>query len=252
MFKRNWIAFIMVIILVLLVGCTGTEAPPTTVLESEEGQMQEEPVKVEEELPNEETVEHSPDIIEEDKIEEVHAKPESQNTTKVESEPITAPENVEEPTEDNGIKTSLQIQGNGIESPMALSLEELKKMESYYVEEDFFSLNSYGTEEYFSFEGIRIKGLFEEVKIKEDAQQVKFVASDGYEFAMTMEEVLKEDYMDEKMPDKKLPVIIAWNENGKDYSLKKGAPFRLVIGQKEAGDVNKPQWVQNIVKIIVD
>jgi len=81
---------------------------------------------------------------------------------------------------------------------------------------------------------------------------VKFVASDGYTVEIAVEEALREDYIDEENPEKKYPVIIAWHENGKDYDLDKGYPFRLVIGQKEPGDVNKPQWVQNIAKIVIE
>jgi len=147
---------------------------------------------------------------------------------------------------------SLEISGSGVENALKLSLDELKAMEDYYFEDQFFSLNSFGTTEYFSFKGVRIKGILEKAKVKENAKTVSFVASDGYEIQLSLEDVLREDYIDEQDSSKKYPIIIAWHENGKDYDIEKGMPFRLVIGQKEAGDVNKPQWVQNIAKIIVD
>lgn len=155
----------------------------------------------------------------------------------------------EEDTED---KVVLELSGTGLDNPIKLSLDEIRRMTDYYYEDDFFSLNSFGTTEYFSFKGIEMKGLLEKAKIKESATTVKFVASDGYEIELTLEEALKEDYIDEQDYSKKYPVIIAWHENGKDYDESRGLPFRLVIGQREPGDVNKPQWVQNIAKIIVD
>lgn len=148
--------------------------------------------------------------------------------------------------------TSLTIEGSGVKEPIALTLDELKAITDAYYEDDYFSLNSYGTKEYFSFKGIKLSAVLENAGIKESAAALKFIASDGYEFEMTVEQALKEDYMDEQNPDKRYPVIIAWHENGKDYDASKGAPFRLVIGQKEPGDVNKPQWVQNIAKITVN
>jgi len=163
------------------------------------------------------------------------------------------PESTEEPSKPEQADTaSLVIEGPGIKEPIALTLDELKAMTDAYYEDDYFSLNSYGTKEYFFFKGIKLSAVLEYAGIKESAAALKFIASDGYEFEMTVEQALKEDYIDEQNPDKRYPVIIAWHENGKDYDASKGAPFRLVIGQKEPGDVNKPQWVQNIAKITVN
>ena len=47
-------------------------------------------------------------------------------------------------------------------------------------------------------------------------------------------------------------MIIAWEENGIEYDVAYGPPYKLIVGQKEAGDVNKPQWVSNIDRIIVE
>jgi len=184
----------------------------------------------------EETASAAPDIS---KVEE--SKPEQ-------SEKI--PQETPQPKPDE--KTLLHIEGSGIENSITLSLDELKSMKDAFYEDDFFSLNSYGTEEYFHFKGVKIKAILDKTVLKSNASTITFIASDGYKHQMTVEEALREDYIDEHNPEKKYPVIIAWHENGKDYDPNKGAPFRLVIGQKEPGDVNKPQWVQNTVKIIVE
>jgi DMSO/TMAO reductase YedYZ molybdopterin-dependent catalytic subunit len=149
-------------------------------------------------------------------------------------------------------QTVLQIEGSGVEKSLKLSLDELKGMKEAYFEDDFFSLNSYGTKEYFHFKGIKLKALLDKAGLKKNASTVKCTASDGYSQEITIEHALREDYIDEQNPDKKYPVIIAWHENGQDYDVNRGAPFRLVLGQKEPGDVNKPQWVMNVVKITID
>ena len=87
--------------------------------------------------------------------------------------------------------------------------------------------------------------------IKAEASKISIVAQDGYSMEFTIDQI-KMEYMDETNPDNKYPVIIAWEENGEEYSTDEGAPYKLVVGQKEPGDVNKPQWVSNIDVIIIE
>jgi hypothetical protein len=84
------------------------------------------------------------------------------------------------------------------------------------------------------------------------SSRVKIVAADGYSMDFAISQIKRMDYIDETNQDVKLPIIIAWEENGRAYDPSEGAPFKLVVGQKEPGDVNKPQWVSSIEKIIVE
>lgn len=234
--KRKQFLISLLIVMSLFLSACKAETPPPAALES--------PAETA-------IVEEQPEV-----------KPEEQPEAPVpaETKPTEAPKtteavtkNIDEPSkETNNDKTSLQIEGSGIEKAISLSLDELKVMKDAYYEDNYFSLNSYGTKEYFSFKGVKLGVILEKAGLNKNAAALKFIASDGYEMKITVEQALKEDYIDEQDPDKRYPVIIAWNENGEDYDAAEGAPFRLVIGQKEPGDVNKPQWVQNVVKIIVD
>lgn len=168
-------------------------------------------------------------------------------------EPIATEKQNISKTPNKDEKNLLQFNGSGIESPISISLEELKNMKGGVVEDDYFSLNSYGTKEYFHFKGVAIGYLLnQKVKFKKGATKVKFIAEDGYTIEYHINEVMKEDYIDEQNPDKKYKMIIAWEENGKAYNPKQGKPFRLVVGQKGEGDINKPNWVQNIKSIQID
>lgn len=234
------ISLLIILSLSLLIGCkaetpavSGTEETP-----QEQQQAQDQPKEEPREEPPSET---APSV-----------KEESNNPAESGKSIGTAPQNTGKPTETNNNKASLQIEGSAIVNPITLSLDELKDMKDYYVEDDFFSLNSYGTKEYFHFKGVKVKAILDKVGVNKDYVTISFIASDGYKKEITLGEALKEDYIDEQNPDKKYPVIIAWHENGKDYDAEKGPPFRLVIGQKEPGDVNKPQWVQNVSKIIIE
>lgn len=143
------------------------------------------------------------------------------------------------------------ITGTAVNGEQPIYLMEMKKMKDRIVEKDYFSLNSYGTKEYFRFKGIPLWDLIEGIDIKQGGM-VKIVAEDGYSVEYTLDDIRKDDYMDEQNPEVKYKMIIAWEENGKEYDPDKGNPFRLVVGQREPGDVNKPNWVQNIKTIQID
>lgn len=150
----------------------------------------------------------------------------------------------------NGI---LVIQGDGVEGETRLSLDELKSMEDGLVEDDYFSINSYGTKEYFHFKGVWVWHLLrEKVNLKDNASKVSFIAEDGYKTEYILEEVKRDDYIDEQNPEKKYKMILAWEENGREYDPDAGNPFKLVVGQKAPGDVNKPYWVRNVKIIRID
>jgi hypothetical protein len=147
----------------------------------------------------------------------------------------------------------LLIEGNAVKDKAAFTLDELKSMEDGLVEADYFSINSYGTKGYTHFKGIWVWHLLsKQVNLKEDASNVTFIAEDGYKVEYTLEDIMKEDYIDEQTPETKYKMILAWEENGYELEPKTGMPLQLVVGQREPGDVNKPYWVKNVITIRVD
>jgi DMSO/TMAO reductase YedYZ molybdopterin-dependent catalytic subunit len=160
----------------------------------------------------------------------------------------------DEQTENNQVpnmENTLKIKGL-LEKELALTVDQLKAMNEIIVEADFYSLNSFGTTGYTHFKGVKLWELLSEVAlIKPEASKITVTAQDGYSMEFTIGQVQME-YMDETNPQNKYPMIIAWEENGEVYSTDEGAPYKLVVGQKEPGDVNKPQWVSNIDIILVE
>lgn len=147
----------------------------------------------------------------------------------------------------------LVIQGDAVEGKTRLSMDDLKSMEDGLVEADYFSVNSYGTEEYYSFKGIWVWHIIEEkVNLKDHASKVSFIAEDGYRVEYTLEDVKRDDYIDQHNPETKYKMILAWEEDGREFLSDEGNPIQLVVGQKEPGDVNKPYWVRNVKTIKVD
>lgn len=258
--KRKLFTILLLIIsLFIFSGCKDTEAPSNNIEESNSASQEQQPNETQDQLGEQSQQEASGEgedsesLLETSETTSGEAEQEDSKQQGSDQDNRTDSQNTGESANvENNEKTSITIEGTGIGKSLILSLDDLKGMKDYYFEDDFFSLNSYGTKEYFHFKGIKIKALLEKAELKENAEIIKFIASDGYEQEFTIGQALKEDYIDEENPDKKYPVIIAWHENGEDYDIEKGAPFRLVIGQKEPGDVNKPQWVQNVAKIVID
>jgi hypothetical protein len=147
----------------------------------------------------------------------------------------------------------LLIEGGGVKEKITFTLEELKSMEDGLVEADYFSKNSYGTEEYLHCKGIWVWYLLrEKASLKEHASIVSFIADDGYKAEYTLEDVKREDYLDEHNPETGYKMILAWEIDGKENASRKESPFQLVVGQREPGDTNRPYWVRFVKTILVD
>ncbi|MFY9114696.1 MAG: hypothetical protein WAO23_05595 [Dethiobacteria bacterium] len=148
----------------------------------------------------------------------------------------------------------ITVEGKEPDHEVRITLAEIKKMDDALVEDDYFSINSYGTEEYFHFKGAWVWAILEEKTAigAQDIDKITFIADDGYTAEFTLEEIMRDDYIDQSNPQKKYKIILAWEENHREYNPEEGSPFRLVIGQKEPGDINKPLWVSRVEKIRID
>ena len=148
---------------------------------------------------------------------------------------------------------ALLIEGNAVKEQTSFTLDELKAMEDGLVEADYFAVNSYGTKGYTHFKGIWVWHLLSKyVSLKDDATQVTFIAEDGYKVEYTLEDVKRDDYIDEQNPEMRLKMILAWEENGYELAPQMGMPLQLIVGQREPGDENKPYWVKNVITIRID
>jgi DMSO/TMAO reductase YedYZ molybdopterin-dependent catalytic subunit len=147
---------------------------------------------------------------------------------------------------------AITIEGSGVSKAVSFTLSDLKSFKEGYIEDDYYSLNNYGTKKYFHFKGISVWYLLsKKAGIKSGASKVIFTAEDGYSVEYSIADVKRDNYISEENPAKKYKMIIAWEENGKEYDPKAGSPFKLVVGQKEPGDINKPNWIQNLKSIKV-
>ncbi|HPX00543.1 MAG TPA: molybdopterin-dependent oxidoreductase [Sedimentibacter sp.] len=258
------ILIIIFAVLLILAGCSAekSEVPAAneevdTAIEENNNEINEEEIKgpdeEEADQPEEPVESEGGNVIphEETNESEQEEKPAQADLPK--NEPVTEEPAAEEPEEEDlPADDNLEIQKNVLkirglaENELSLSLDELKKMNDIIFEADFYSLNNFGTTGYTHFKGVKLWDLLEgKALIKPEASKITITAQDGYSMEFAIDQV-KMEYMDETNPDNKYPMIIAWEENGQEYSPDEGAPYKLVVGQKEPGDINKPQWVSNI------
>jgi DMSO/TMAO reductase YedYZ molybdopterin-dependent catalytic subunit len=175
------------------------------------------------------------------------AQTESKETTTTSTTRVTTI-----PTTETPASNTLKIKGK-VKYEMVVTLDELKSLDDIIVEEDFSSKNNFGTVEQNNFKGVNLWYLLKNYAgIDAGASSVTVIAIDGYKMTFTINQVMKQDYINESEPDKQLPIIIAWQENGTDYDPEVGPPYQLVVGQIGPGDFNKFQWVRNIDSIIVE
>ena len=249
-FKNSSILIIVLLIIAIsIVGCSSKK----TNVEESIALLDE---KVEEQEIEKEDVEDNNDLDEE----EIELADKGENEPVLQAEEAVpdkevekdSPVEVEEKEEVVEKKNAIKIKGKvGVESTFAL--DDLKKMTEIIFEDDFYSLNNFGTTSYTHFRGVNLWKLLEEkTKISPDATYIKIIATDGYEVEFTVDQVKRQDYIDETNSDKAFPMIIAWEEKGQEYDSSEGPPYKLIVGQAEAGDVNKPQWVSKIDRIIVE
>lgn len=255
---KNKLLLILLVMLLVLTSCALNNNKITVNAEHEEKlkeEINEETLKIKDEETKiddntdkdiDEFEQQEEEPFEEEVVEEIIDEPIENNIIDNSKELI-----IEEtaPSEEQNVLT---IQGL-VENETYFTLTELKGMSELIYEADFYSLNNFGTTGYTHFKGINLWMLLElKAKISPDASQVTIIAHDGYKITFTVEMVKKQDYIDETNPDTKYPMILAWEEKGVEYDPEEGAPYKLVVGQKEAGDINKPNWVSNIDKIIIE
>lgn len=252
--KINILLLFLLVFALLLTGCKKQdEASEEILLENPDvvvEEEKEEPVIEKPDLKEEEAEVEEEAKVEEAKVEETKSEEAKPQPPKVEDPKPEAPKQEEKPADER--KNILKVEGK-VNTELSLSLADLQSFTDIGFSGTFYSLNSFGTTDHTDFKGVNLWLLLKnKAGISDSATSVKIIALDGYEVEFSISQVKRSDYIDETNQDIKLPVIIAWQENGVDYSINEGPPYKLVIGQKEPGDVNKPQWVSNIDKIIVE
>lgn len=160
--------------------------------------------------------------------------------------------------------TTLTFTGTGVRAEKTYSLNELQVMQQYIFTQEYSFVNRNNQTTVEAFRGIDLYDfLRREVGLTAGADQVTFVAEDGYRRTFSLEEIASSDYLNEVSGQANLKVMLAYGKDetplvpdedsqgfvaGIDNS---GGPLRLVVGQTEPGDQNSSKSVRNVVAIEV-
>ncbi|HRW13011.1 MAG TPA: molybdopterin-dependent oxidoreductase [Syntrophomonas sp.] len=160
--------------------------------------------------------------------------------------------------EKSAADTILTISGDGIKKPVYLSLDDLKKMKSGYIEQTYSIVNNYPTRKFTVAKGIDLAYLLGQAGLKSTASSFLVEASDGYKVTLTRDQLLGKRY---RYPGLKSASIanaaevkpmLAWaSAEGQEMNKAKEEELRLTVGQRGLNDVNTAVSVQMVAKITV-
>ena len=85
---------------------------------------------------------------------------------------------------------SVEITGEGVTNPVTFTLEQLRAMEQY--QHVYSVINTWPTKKWYVAEGVKLRTLFDLAGLKEDAALIKFLSDDGFEVALTVQELLSD------------------------------------------------------------
>jgi DMSO/TMAO reductase YedYZ molybdopterin-dependent catalytic subunit len=124
-----------------------------------------------------------------------------------------------------------------VEEPVRFSWEQLRKLPRTVQVSDFHCVTTWSRFDN-RWEGVRVRDLMRQVKLKPEARHVFVLCDGGYTTNLTLEEFLDDD------------VMLAWGHDGRDLDPDHGFPLRLVVpklyGWKSA------KWVRAVEFTIHD
>ncbi|GAB1477409.1 hypothetical protein MASR2M70_22480 [Bacillota bacterium] len=159
--------------------------------------------------------------------------------------------------------TVFSITGDGVETPLYFSLEDLKRLEEYadgkgaYVEQTFSMVNNWPTKKFVVAKGANINVLLSMAGLKQDAGIFHIETAENYYAIVTREQLLGKRFCYPNIMEERSrgairvePMVAwAWEIETVDTSKAKEADLRFFMGQLGMGDPNAVPSVQNVVSI---
>lgn len=172
-----------------------------------------------------------------------------------EAEPSAEPEQPAEasaepegatPAEPYSVKTAdtvLTVCGDAVSREWYFSLSDLESIGGQ-VTAEYFSRGKEPAEATWSYTGVDVQHLLENVVGLGGYKKAVFKADDGYSVSFSRSAV-NMTYMSEADTSAALKMILAWSENGAPCAL------RLVMGQSVEGEYNRTNWVRGVCSVEV-
>ena len=148
---------------------------------------------------------------------------------------------------------TLTIKGDGVEKEMTFSRADMEALNGVIERQCYSSMNNFPTEKTEYIEGAPLKYLLEQAGLKDTAQMITFIASDGYARTFTVRELLDAPryYFPQTGEKQPAPAMIALKSSPDGFDKLETDDFRLVMGQRANGEQTYPWFVKYLSTIEV-
>ncbi len=152
---------------------------------------------------------------------------------------------------------TLTITGNGVEQPIQYTVDQLKSLPEAMVGECYSTVNNVGTKKYFVGKGVQLSYLLKKAGMRDTAQTIMVMGSDGYSAIFTKEQLEQQRYYFPGLIEgseeeaREVPVILAWEhqEGEQDLGKARSGSLYLLLGQTGLNNVVVPAYVKDVVLV---
>lgn len=163
---------------------------------------------------------------------------------------------------------SVEITGEGVTNPVTFTLEQLQAMEQY--QHVYSVINTWPTKKWYVAEGVKLRTLFDLAGLKEDAALIKFLSNDGFEVALTVQELLSDKrfyfpyLMDHHPTDGSIPgspadaeevepilALRSAEDHNDPAAMNDRDALLLVLGQRVIAEQTNPLFLKYVNRIEV-
>ena len=154
--------------------------------------------------------------------------------------------------QDSGTET-LTIRGDGVNKEVTFTRADLEAMNQGKAQAQYSVTNNFPADKTMYRQGIDLGYLLQHAGIKENARQLKFIASDGYTRTFTVQELLQDQRYCFTEDGKKTPVsvLVAMKDSGQSFDAMSDIEMVLTMGQRVPGEQNNPWFVKYLQTIEV-
>lgn len=148
---------------------------------------------------------------------------------------------------------TLTIKGAGVAKEITYSRAELEALKDV-TEQHIYSLaNNFPTEKTDYAAGLPLLYLLQQAGLKDTAQLITFTATDGYQRAFTVRELLEAPrYCFPATGEKKpVPAMICLQSSAEGFGKLEPIELKLIMGQRARGEQNNPWFVKYLCEIEV-
>ena len=147
---------------------------------------------------------------------------------------------------------TLTIRGDGVNQEVTFTRAELEAMTRGISQNIYSVTNNFPTDKVMYRKGVALSYLLDQAAIKDTAQQLKFISSDGYNRTFTYQELFEDRYFFPATGSReKVPVIIAFSDSSEGFNKMNNIELALTMGQRVKGEQTNPWFVKYLQTIEV-